>query len=519
MRSRRGAAFAATLFCLYGGLSIAGCGGDEGDQCRSTDACLALGVDVPISPTCVPLYNTDPVPSGCGVFVSASLGDDAHEGTRGAPVKTFARAIALSLQKQAPIYACAETFQESLSVPSGTTLFGGLDCHDGWRYIGGLDRTTVQGKPNEPAVVLKSGKRRTRMDDFFVRASDAAAPGASSIALIADHTAADLNRVDMLAGKGAAGADGVSPMQDPALDGVAGSPGLAICAPNESPFKPSPGGAEAQKACGDGQTSIGGKGGDGGSLDMLSPDPLPGGDGANGAPDASGAGLGGKGQADAAWTCSASMGANGVVGDSGKGAVGAGHVDAAGWHGIDGQPGAVGKPGQGGGGGGGARGDHNVCPGSLHSAGASGGSGGTGGCGGRGGGGGQAGGASIALLSVEASLVLAECRLNADHGGSGGRGGDGQPGGSGGSGGPGGKGGALADGCDGAKGGKGGKGGAGGGGMGGPSIALAFTGTKPQMRGMVPLAIAKGGPGGPGGEDNVAGNQGLDGVALETQQF
>src|SRR5262245_27161257 len=40
------------------------------------------------------------VPSTCGIWVSASLGDDASPGTQAKPVRTLARAIALAVDSK-----------------------------------------------------------------------------------------------------------------------------------------------------------------------------------------------------------------------------------------------------------------------------------------------------------------------------------------------------------------------------------------------------------------------------------
>src|SRR4051812_31354960 len=68
----------------------------------------------------------------CGIFVSASRGDNANSGTRREPVRTLKRALALasagSSGREKNVYACAETFTEAVLVTSGVSVWGGLDC-------------------------------------------------------------------------------------------------------------------------------------------------------------------------------------------------------------------------------------------------------------------------------------------------------------------------------------------------------------------------------------------------------
>ncbi|UQA59453.1 PGRS family protein [Polyangium aurulentum] len=520
MRRRFGAACAAALVVL--GAAGAGCA--VGAQGLEEHDCKAAGDCAPppeqgttLAPACVPSFNTAPVDASCGIFVSASRGDDALAGTPAEPVGTLARALALASERKAPVYACAETFQESVVVPAGTILFGGLDCEDGWRHAGGVARTTLQAAPDEIPLVLAAGDERSRLEDLIVMARDAFTRGGSSIAMLADHAAADITRCDFMAGKGADGSPGETAGADPSLDGPPGKNGAAACS-NESPFEPNPGGAGVEKTCGGGISTAGGQGGDGGALDPASPAPLPGSSGASGEPAVLDKGVGGTGEDGALWDCSSGggkPGANGLAGAPGSGGTGMGKFGPNGYIGVAGEPGMLGQPGQGGGGAGGARGGYKICLGGQPGAGASGGGGGTGGCGGKGGGGGGAGGASVAILSIDSSLMLADARLTASLGGKGGKGGDGQPGGSGGVGGMGGKGGSAPDACSGGSGGKGGMGGPGGGGSGGPSIALVHIGAKPETRGMVTMATGSAGTGGPGGNEDALDNRGADGIAKE----
>jgi hypothetical protein len=98
----------------------------------------------------------------CGIFVSSGRGDDAAPGTPDRPVRTMARAIALAQAGPQRIYACAETFADPVELPSGIGLWGGLDCANGWTYIGTTHKTAIAPEPGGiPAAA--SGARRSAL--------------------------------------------------------------------------------------------------------------------------------------------------------------------------------------------------------------------------------------------------------------------------------------------------------------------------------------------------------------------
>ncbi|WP_441291964.1 PGRS family protein [Sorangium sp. KYC3313] len=459
----------------------------------------------------------------CGVFVAAS-GNDGSKGTKADPVKTLAEALRRARATDSDVYACAEPFAESAEVPAGVSLFGGLDCANGWTWIGAQTKTTVAPEAEAIPLTLARGEGTTRVEDIEARAPDALAKGGSSIAVLADGATAELARCALVAGNAADGADGDDAPSAAPERAPAGSNGVDACSDLddvEGPDATLNGGAQVVNACGE-ELSIAGNGGNG-NVD-------------NGAGGVAGQ-IGAEGQAGAgeppsmsdSWSCGAipndptkgggSAGVNGAPGPAGAGASGLGALSAAGYTGVPGGDGTPGTPGQGGGGGGGAKGGP-VCTGGVSGAGASGGSGGAGGCGGLAGKGGGAGGASIALASIDASVTLIDSTLTAGHGGNGGKGGNLQPGGSGGLGGTGGVGlGAASDGCAGGQGGKGGPGGPGGGGLGGPSLAIAFRGTPVVQQGQTSLAPGAPGTGGPGGSNNITGNAGQDGATAGEQEL
>ncbi|KYG11454.1 hypothetical protein BE21_57395 [Sorangium cellulosum] len=356
-------------------------------------------------PSCVPSENAEAVGDACGVFVSASGSDDGT-GTKADPVKTLRVAMARAAAEQgSAVYACAEEFTEAAEVPAGMSIFGGLDCAKGWRWIGETAKTVVA--PGEEAIALKvmQGEGTVRIEDVSVYAANARTPGASSIAVLVDGAEAELVRCELVAGNGAAGAEGEDAPSEMPAQASPGNAGANACSDlngDQVPDLAIPGGAQVVNACG-GDPSIGGRGGDGNVTN--------GGGGDIGQVGIEGqSGAGEPATTGSNWSCGVTpgdaskgggnAGANGSSGEFGKAARGTGTLSSSGYAGVSGEAGKVGKPGQGGGGGGGAKGGVTICPGAVQGAGASGGSGGAGGCGGLPGQGGGAGGASIALASV-----------------------------------------------------------------------------------------------------------------------
>ncbi|MBK8253514.1 MAG: PGRS family protein [Polyangiaceae bacterium] len=452
---------------------------------------------------CVPKDATGPVADGCGIFVALS-GNDANQGTKTNPLKTLKAAIEKAKADSKRVYACGETFNEPLVVDSNVTIFGALNCTSDWSYNAST-RTLLTADPDNLPLRIAQGTSLSA-EDFDIAAADAAAPGGSSIAIIAEQQATlTLARSEVVAGVGAAGSPGQS-FGDFAADGMKGSIGTDACTAAQTVTAAPP-----INACTDVE-SVGGAGGNG--------LPASGGDGSSGSP--LGMTNGGTGDTGTTACKPGSAGQTGLDGGSGAGAAGMGSINSTGYTGVPGENGTPGTTGQGGGGGGGSKGGSgiNKCPDAAKSAGASGGSGGSGGCGGQGGNGGAAGGSSIAVLTLGAALIWNDVTITAKAGGTGGDGGSGQFGGLGGSGGSGGKipmGAVMNPGCVGQSGGNGGNGGHGGGGMGGHSIAIAHTGAAPDMSGAL-LFVATAGEGGTGDGVNDS-TKGAKGIAAEIQAF
>lgn len=475
------------------------------DDCNATASCTSETTTTP--PSCPDDPADGDVLPGCGIWVSTTIGDDGNPGTQLAPVKTLQHAVDIAAKGPGRVYACAETYEAAVVVPAGVSLHGGWFCQGGWEPAPADTRASIRPVHDDIPLRLVAGKGESLITDIVVRAPDAANPGGSSIAALADvGAAAEMRRVELIAGDGANGAAGEAGGAQPASAGAAGVGGLDGCFAAIGQ-----GGLAPVTTCDDGPTA-GGVGGDGAEAFAQG--------GGDGAPDL-GAGAGGLGE-DAAPVCSGGKdGADGVIGADGLGAPAGGSLTADGYLGPAGASGTAGTRAQGGGGGGASFGGSGC--GLLPHGGAGGGSGGAGGCGGKPGAAGGAGGASIALASRSDGIRLRDVRLVAGAGGAGGLGGAGQLGGLGGL--PG-LGGAqysgpppVHSGCPGGFGGKGGAGGNGGGGAGGPSAAIAHLFGAAPAQEDVELVVGEAGAGGLGGNPAVETGAGADGMAVKVLEL
>lgn len=467
------------------------------------------GMSLP--PECAASPSDDPsvLIDACGVFTSPG-GDDANgDGTSQKPFRTLGFALMQAGSKGSRIYACKGDYPESISVPAGMQLYGGLNCGGNpWTVGGDGDRSIISAAPGDIAVRVLAGTdaaQETRLDGFEAAAANATLAGGSSIALIVEENPhVTLSNCTFRAGDAMAGENGESAPQivpDTPI-AAAANKGTAAC----TSATLNNGGLPTTNSCSTGEMSIGGAGGDGTVLLGQS--------GQNGSPPDPTmplSGMGGAGDV-ACGMGSGTTGANGVSGAPGAGGSGLGSLSAAdGFLGVAGADGGQGKVGQGGGGGGGRKG-------AAGCAGASGGAGGAGACGGAGGKGGGAGGSSIALISLNSTVELLNVTLIAGLGGQGGKGGDAQLGGTGGKGSVGGaSNGMLPAGCPGGDGGDGGNGGSGGGGLGGHSLSMAYIGKAPL--GKPQMSIGSAGAGGLGGNNNAQMNAGQAGAAQESVEF
>lgn len=457
-----------------------------------------------ISPTCTP---SDPawMPSEtCGVFVvPGSIG----LGTPSSPFGTVGEALATGRV----IYLAEGAYEEATSFPSGTTVFGGLEAD--WTFDAAV-RPVITAPVDQIPVRLLAGSDTTALHHLRIEARGAEVAGGSSIAMIIEDVPSVLEAVDAVAGNGKAGTDSQTPtvpITPDNPDDIKGKDGedadtvmLTVALG---------GGAAVQNPlC---PTSVGGKGGDGGTIAGVMVGDA--GDGSGGAVfdaacSGSTCGRGGAGADNQGQTQCAvgEAGKNGADGDDGVLDASFGTLSAAGYIGPAPGDAMDGAPGQGGGGGGGEQGSTT----GTDTRGASGSSGGAGGCGGKGAAGGGPGGSSIALVVLGAMPSMTAVILTAGDGGAGGVGADGQfgaPGGNTGT--PGtGLGGAFAA-CPGGRGGQGGQGGHGAGGHGGHAVGIAFNGDAPAT-GFTVMARGAAGDGG-----TSSGNMGVSGQSVDVLDF
>ena len=491
--------------------ALGGCSHDETDGNASGSTTGGGGGGTPAG--CVPSGNASPIGGDCGVFVSSSLGDDGNDGSQAAPMKTLGRALELANFGKRRVYACAEQFDEAVEVLSGLSIFGGLDCTQGWTWVGDTLKTEVTAPEGMIPVTMRldgGAVNVVHMEDVHVLARKPSANGASSIAAVTEGVELEFTRCVLEAGDGAAGDEG-TPYAMSATGGAVGNPGAEACSGSQL-F----GGAEQLNDCGTpndpSDDSIGGSGGTGQQNS--------GGNGSSGLPESAM----NFGTGEGASVCTAgTVGDDGAEGAPGEGATGIGSITDTGFTGASGTDGSRGLPAQGGGGGGGSKGGTGAgkCTVAASAGGASGASGGSGGCGGLGGKGGGPGGASIALISLDARLNFVGVTLKTGRGGTGGMGGPGQIGGTGGDGGTGGTlpmgATSLHEGCNGGMGGVGGTGGPGGGGLGGHSIGIAYQGMIPTIESATTtIETGEAGTGGTGADPQ---HDGAAGVKADTQSM
>lgn len=523
LRTRTRVTFGFTLAALgtyactpFTGTGTSGTGGTMGTggatttttAVTTTVASTASGVTTStgITTSCTPLLGASPDAS-CGLFVAPG---GTGTGTPEAPFGTIAEAISANTAPLKDIFVCKGTFVETVALPAGSHLYGGLDCTAGWTWNlpAPPDRTLVAPTPDKIALTI-SGAEATSVFGFTFRSANAVVAGGSSIAAVVDGTTTAFSYVSFEAGDAKDGDPGAAPPGVPAdaPTGHAGTwyPNFPACS-NSNPYA---GGAlTANPNCGATVSGVGGQGGIPGGSNAFA--------GGNAFP---GPPLGGSGANAFGMNCngltpfSCSPGGNGMpggMGGSGAGGSGIGTLTAAGYIGVPGAAGDVGGYGGSGAGGGGSCGPSATCYGP------GGGGGGAGGCGGAGGDFGRAGGSSLALVSLNATITFTKCDALAGQGGDGGAGaagGPGQPGGAGGAGGSA-SGSAIAA-CKGGIGGAGGTGGQGGGGSGGHAAGVAFIGTPPPMAGIIVVT-----PTGQAGVHGAGGStMASDGQASDMLQF
>ncbi len=399
-----------------------------------------------------------------GIFVATP----AHEGNDTAncgltfddPCETINFSIARAVMTgRTNLYIQAGSYTEVVVLIGGINLWGGYDT--AWKrapysepghkveVFGGAD-TGANGDGEYLTVRAHGLGGPVTIGDLVLHGPDASGvrgggrDGKSSYVVHAVGSTVSLVRVQIAAGKGAAGIGGPGGLDWLTLTatsmmnggrGGAGVQSIVFCDDTEH----GAGGIAGVNSCtGSPSTRLpnGGAGGDGGTRDTrcnTQLDATPGKAGMNAATvlQPGNYGVGSSGGTGGTACGSVSFGNGGFILDgSGGSALGGGYLIGDYWYGHVGGPGFTGENGTGGGGGGGGGG----CDNGTDAAGGGGGGGGAGGCAARGGGGGGGGGGgSIGVAAMAgAKLTLADCQLfrnAAGAGGDGGTGGQGQAGG------------------------------------------------------------------------------------------
>lgn len=143
------------------------------------------------------------------IFV-ATTGDDANAGTMDAPVKTVARGLTLAAaQGKTALYLAKGTYNESVTLISGISLYGGYDAAAGWqRQLTHV--TTLAGGPT--ALTAQGINKETHVELLNIQAASGAVTGGSSYGVFVTSSPGPLYfyRDQISAGDGANGAAGGS---------------------------------------------------------------------------------------------------------------------------------------------------------------------------------------------------------------------------------------------------------------------------------------------------------------------
>jgi hypothetical protein len=430
------------------------------------------------------------------IFVSP-LGDDGNDGSILHPKKTIfeAQAAATTGAEPKDIYLDRGTYNETVTMLAGVSIFGGYDSTAGWTR----SRSNVSEIDGAPA--LRAGPGVMDEVQLVTLKGHVGADGSSYAAIVANATMTftiDTIRAD----DGKAGARGLD--GQPGMDGFSGMRGI-----DGSNFIDN----EGQGGAGS-STSGCTRGGDGGrgGVGLMA--------GINGM----------KGEGQEVIAAGGGAPAPGCGFMAGNGQPGADGVDGAPGglspavppfatpdglrlgHGGNGTVGLAGGGGGGGAGGGGALDPNFMMCGAL--IGGGGGGGGSGGCGGGFGGGGSDGGASFGVYGFNANLFFVDSTVSVGAGGAGGDGGNGGNGGAKGDNSPAGAGFVFSGhGGNGGFGGQGGEGGPGGGGNGGAAACFAISEGSSITSSGTTCNTAATAPGGQGGvSGGLRGNTGFETV-------
>ena len=492
-----------------------GDGGDGGGVADGGDGGVVTGG---CNPAKLPTEDTCVINDVEGIFVSSSMGTAAGDGTKAKPFASLQAGIAAATPAKKRVYACAETYAETITLADGVSIFGYFDCAKGWTVS--TSHAKVQ-PTTSPAATATNITDPTRVEAVDLIAPSFTGSSQSSIGIIVVASPAlTIANAVIHAGTGGAGAkgtNGTTLTESTSTKNGHNSWTKGVCTSTLCNITAYIGGAAGgTNTCTGATGHDGGNGGNGGAAgeyqsiadssgityhwSAVSGHPTTGG---NANPATAQTALGGPvGQYNGG--VPGLDGAPGANGNSG-GAVGT--FTASGYTPSDGTAGGDGQPGQGGGGAGAyglqdlsiASRDQDVNPQSFqgdYGWGEAGAGGGAGGCPGLAGTPGKGGGASVAIVALQSPFLLDHVTVETSSGGAGGAAGTPStpsPGGTGGTGGsppsytsP-----AFPMGTisgwtahagwtgSGGKGGSGGAAGVSGNGGGGPSIGLVYQGTEP----------------------------------------
>jgi hypothetical protein len=482
--------------CAEGSVDLDGdpATGVNGCECTITDASDPLDAAF----TDENCDGTDGVAASC-VFVSASLGSSGGDGSVSDPLHTIAAGItaaqALGLSR---VCLSGETYEESVTLVDGISLYGGFDQLDPdvpfRRNAAAV--TTIEAAGT--AVLANGLTQFTELQSLKIVAQTPTGLGGSTYGVRVIGGTLTLVANDILAERGQNGGAGpIGPSSGgPAPNGGNGSPGCGNC---------NGGGAGGiAPAC----MVPGGNGGGGG---LNNQNGQPGSNGTNSTPGGAGGVASGVCFSQSGSGQPGTPGMNGITGPGGGGGQAIGAFASL-YQPSNGLIGGVGTNGASGGGGGGGGGGSST-PLCTADRGGGGGAGGCAGAGGQGGFGGFGGGGSFSVyLASSATVSMTDNLLTTLGGGGGGAGGSGGPGQIGGNGG---SGSGTADdaggGAAGGKGGNGGAGGPGGGGGGGPTACIARQ-SSATVNGASACTLGSPGPGG----SSLGGGMGAAGQAAAT---
>ncbi len=210
----------------------------------------------------------DPSAAAClvneayGVFVSPTGSDASGAGSRTSPFASIAKGIAAATGATRRVFVCAGTYHEAVALDSGhdgVSVYGGFASED-WSYST-TNTVTVAPATAVPAITIIGLVAGTAVEDISFTANTATAPGGSSIAAFATEAQnVVFRRVSMVAGDGAPGGPGAT--GNDYTPNTAPS-GVTVDGRNRNDSRDGSS-APVCPACGDGDQSAGGIGGQGG---------------------------------------------------------------------------------------------------------------------------------------------------------------------------------------------------------------------------------------------------------------